>query len=164
MPSPIRSPRKIYKIVLIQENVDDLSTGIDNLPSGNETDTTRAVFVKMKKAVGDWLGLTPVASDDPAFTGVFGPGGLNAGATYRKRLGGFRHGSYTLIAETVFTVSEIIISDTGDVSTPSKKLKSISIGFPKGHSVTEVLAFIKTTSRASEISAIRGPSGAVTPL
>lgn len=165
MAGPIRSPRKIYKIELISTNEDDVA-GVDNLPGApaNEAATTRAIFVKMKKAVGEWLGLTPVPSNDPAFTGVFAAGGLNEGATYRKRLGGFREASYTLIAETVFTIPEIVISDTGEVTNPDKKLKTISIGFPKGHSVTEIIAWISSTARASEISGIRSPSGALTPL
>jgi hypothetical protein len=164
MPFPIRSPRKIYKITSITSNVDN-APGIDNLPTGTETDTTKPIYVKMKKSVGDWLGLTPMASNDPAFTGVFLGEGLNKGTTYRRKIGGFRSGSYTLIASTVFTVNEIVVnSETGAVTTPTKKVKTISIGFPAGHSVSEVIAWISTTTRASEITAIRGPSGARTDL
>ena len=164
MPFPIRSPRKIYRITGMTASVDDAS-GIDRLPGASGTETTKPMYVKMKKAVGDWLGLTPIPSNDPIFIGTFKGEGLNKGTTYRKKIGGFKSGSYTLIATTVFTLNEIVINpDTGAVTTPSKKVKTISIGFPVGHSVNEFIAWISTTSRASEITAIRAPSGARTDL
>lgn len=164
MAFPIRSPRKIYRVTGITANVDN-APGIDNLPGGTDVDTTKPIFVKMKKSVGDWLGLTPLASNDPIFTGTFKGEGLNKGTTFRRKIGGFKSGSYTLIASTVFTVNEIVVNpDTGAVTTPTKKVKTISIGFPAGHSVSEVIAFISSTTRAGEITAIRGPSGARTDL
>jgi hypothetical protein len=164
MAFPIRSPRKIYRVTGMTSNVDN-APGIDNLPGGTETDTTKPLYVKMKKSVGDWLGLTPLASNDPIFIGTFAGEGLNKGTTYRKKIGGFKSGSYTLIAATIFTVNEIVVnSETGAITTPTKKVKTISIGFPAGHSVNEFIAWISSTTRASEITAIRGPSGARTDL
>ncbi len=164
MAFPIRSPRKIYRVTGMTSNVDD-APGIDNLPGGTDVDTTKPLYVKMKKSVGDWLGLTPIASNDPIFTGTFKGEGLNKGTTYRKKIGGFKSGSYTLIAATIFTVNEIVVnSETGAITTPTKKVKTISIGFPAGHSVNEFIAWISSTTRASEITAIRGPSGARTDL
>ena len=164
MAFPIRSPRKIYLVTGMTSNVDN-APGIDNLPTGTETDTTKPLYVKMKKSIGDWLGLTPIASNNPIFTGTFAGEGLNKGTTYRKKVGGFRAGSYTLIAETIFTVKEIVVnSETGAVTNPEKKVRTISIGFPVGHSVNEFIAWISSTSRAGEIAAIRAPSGARTDI
>lgn len=164
MAFPIRSPRKIYRVTGMTSNVNN-APGIDNLPGGTDVDTTKPLYVKMKKSVGDWLGLTPIASNDPIFTGIFAGEGLNKGTTYRKKIGGFKSGSYTLIAATIFTVNEIVVnSETGAVTTPTKKVRTISIGFPTGHSVNEFIAWISSTTRASEITAIRAPSGARTDL
>lgn len=164
MAFPIRSPRKIYRVTGMTSNVNN-APGIDNLPGGTDVDTTKPLYVKMKKSVGDWLGLTPIASNDPIFTGTFAGEGLNKGTTYRKKIGGFKSGSYTLIAATIFTVNEVVVnSETGAITTPQKKVKTISIGFPTGHSVNEFIAWISSTTRASEITAIRGPSGARTDL
>ena len=165
MPFPIRSPRKIYKIELITKNIDDAQNLIDNLPAGTETSTVTPIYVKMKVAIAEWLGLTPLAYNDPALTGIFAGNGLNNGASFRKRLGGFKTGSYTLIADTFFTVNELLVDvEAGTVTRPLKRVKTMTIGFPVGHSVNEVITFIASTGKLSEIRAIRSPSGAETDV
>jgi hypothetical protein len=165
MPSPVRSPRKIYKITSIKVNLNDVP-GIDNLPgSTTEAKTTRDIYVKMKKSHGDYLGLTPLTYNDAVFTGTFKGGGLNNGSTFRRRVGGFRHASYTLIAKTFFAVTETVVNlSTGAVTNPVKRVKTLTIGFPKGHSVSELVTFLSTSSNFNQIEAVRGPSGARTDL
>lgn len=163
--APIRGSRKVYKINLITTNVDDAQNVIDNLPAGTETSTTRPIYVKIKTPIGEWLGLTPLAYDDPVYTGIFGGGGLNSGSKYRARIGGFRQASYTLIADGLFTVNEQVVNqETGVVARPLKYLKTMTIGFPKGHSVNELIAWLGTTGKIGEIKGIRGPSGAYNDL
>lgn len=164
-PRPIRGNRKIYKIDLIQANVDDNPAIIDNLPAGTEVKTTRSIFVKIKVPIAEWLGLTPLAYNDPLFTGTFAGNGLNKESKFRKRIGGFKEASYTLIADTFFQVNEQVVDlETGVVTRPLKNLKTMTIGFPKGHSVTEVIAWIASTGKLSEIRAIRSPSGVATDV
>ena len=164
-PRPIRGSRKVYKIDLIKTNVDDDPAIIDNLPAGTEVSTTRSIFVKIKLPIAEWLGLTPLAYDDPLFTGTFVGNGLNNGAKFRKRIGGFREASYTLIADTFFQVNEQVVDlETGTVTRPLKNLKTMTIGFPRGHSVTEVIAFIASTGKLGEVRAIRSPSGIATDV
>lgn len=166
MPSaPIRGSRKVYKIDLIKVDVDDDPAVIDKLPAGTTIETTRSIFVKIKVPIAEWLGLTPLSYDDPILTGTFKGGGLNKNAKFRRRIGGFKQASYTLIADTFFQVNEQVVNlETGQVNRPLKNLKTMTIGFPKGHSVTEVIAFIASTGKLSEIRAIRSPSGTETDV
>jgi hypothetical protein len=150
---PVRSPRAVYKISLITTNLDDSPTGTDT-----GIGTSRPVFVKMKEAIGDWLGVKPVAWNDPLFSGTFAGNGSNKGFKYRKRLGGFREASYTLIAKTKFNIPEIVLENDG-FKVVQSEYASVSIGFPKGHSVTEVIAWLMGSARANDIRAIVTPSG-----
>ena len=143
---PIRSPRKLYKL--------------EGITRPGPNNTTVPVLVKMKESIGDFLGLTPVAYNDPMFNGTFAGSGLNQGSAYRKRLGGFKTASYTLIAKTQFTLTEIRRTSDGSYEQAQGQWHTISIGFPRGHSGKEVVNFIMSKNIASQISAIRTPSGA----
>jgi hypothetical protein len=117
------------------------------------------VLCKFKRTVGEWLGLLPVDYDDPIFEGVFTGSGLNQGAKYRKRLGGYRAASYILVAKTQFTVQEYVRQQNGDYAKVPKRVRTISLGFPTGHSVNEIVKFIGKNAKADEIDAIITPSG-----
>jgi len=157
--APIRSPRQIYKLSTIQVNLDDNATATDTAPTQTVAGTKRPIYIKMKESVGDWLGLKPLAYNSADFTGTFGGSGLNQGANFRRRIGGFRDASYTLIAKSEFTVKELVKQANGSYSQVDKKVKTISIGFPKGHSVVEVINFLAATGKLSEVIAIRTPAG-----
>lgn len=158
---PIRSPRRLYLISNVTANQDDNKDGIDPATGG----TTRPVIAKIKEAIGEYFGLTPMAYNDPLFTAVFGGEGTNSGATFRKRFGGFRDASYTFIAKDQFSISEIVTNPTtGATSRVTNEFKSITVGFPKGHSVTEIIKWLETTNKLSEIRYLRSPSGASTDL
>jgi hypothetical protein len=156
---PVRSPRRLYKINLITVDQDDIPDVIDKLPGDATPQTTRPVIIKMKEGIGNLLGFTPLAWNDPIFDGVFIGQGLNQGAKYRKVLGGFRDASYTLIAETQFTVQEKFINSSGSFTTLNTKFNTVSIGMPKGHSVNEVIKWLGTSSAFAQIAAIRTPAG-----
>jgi hypothetical protein len=155
---PVRSPRQIYKITSIQYNVDE-APGTDAAPAQTEAGQKRPIYVLMKESIGDYLGLTPLAWNAAELTGTFAGSGLNQGAKYRKRVGGYRDGSYTLVAKTTFTIKEIVKGDNGSYTTRDKNFKSISIGFPKGHSVHEVLDFLATTTKFAQVRAVITPQG-----
>lgn len=145
---PIRSPRQLYRLNTIK--VGEAANGTGGSP----------IIVKMKESIGDWLGMQPLAYNDSALTGTFGTGGTNAGYKYRRRLGGFRHGSYTLVAKTTFRINELIRQDDGTYDVDDKNFRTISIGFPAGHSVHEFITWLATTNRINEVSAIITPRGA----
>ena len=64
-----------------------------------------------------------------------------------------------------FTVNELLVDvEAGTVTRPLKRVKTMTIGFPVGHSVNEVITFIASTGKLSEIRAIRSPSGAETDV
>lgn len=149
MASPIRSPRGLYKIAQITR-----PQGALRVP----------VLAKFKRTVGDWLNLDEVEYNDPIFSGVFSGSGLNQGAKYRKRLGGYRSASYILVAKTQFVVQEYVRNAQGDYVKQDKKVKTISLGFPRGHSVNEVVAFVGSTNRLNEIDAVITPSGSRVPV
>jgi hypothetical protein len=161
---PVRSPRFVYKITTITANVDDNVAAIDPTTGG----TTKPIYVKLKKAIGDWMGLTPLPYNSPDWTGTFAAGqtgALNTGKTYRKRLGGFRYQSFALVATTQFTIPEIVKdTNTGVYSTVNSKFKEISIGFPVGVSVSEFITWLGTTGIASQVALVRTPSGVSHPI
>lgn len=162
---PIRSPRRLYEITEMQVNLDDDPDNVDIAPLETVGGLQRNVFVKMKEGIGDYLGMIPVPYNDPRLTGVFAGNGLNLGATYRRRLGGFRVASYTLIAKTTFVISERYFDSVQNtVVIANKEFKTMSIGFPKGHSVSEFIDFIVNRDNVDKIQAIRSPNGALTDL
>lgn len=156
---PIRSPRRLYLINEITVDVDDDPNVIDKSPGDTTTQTTKPIIAKIKESIGNYLGIEPLAYNDPIFTGVFGGEGLNKNATYRRVLGGFRDASYTLVAETNFEIVEQFYNNQGEYTTETNNFKTMSIGFPKGHSVTEVIAWLETTDRLSDIRSIITPAG-----
>ena len=153
---PIRGPRQLYKIADLQ--VGESSTGTGGRP----------VVAKIKEPIGHFIFILTrklcMAWNDPDMTATFGGSGANAGFTYVRRLGGFRHASYKLVAKTQFAITEIVRQGDGTYSTASKNYRSISIGFPKGVSVHEFLSWIGGNAKASEIARIVTPSGKSIPL
>lgn len=157
---PVASPRKIYLIEGMTVNVDDDPGVIDNLPPGGSTvQTTRPVFAKIKKGIGDFLGLTPLDFDNPIFTGVFGGHGLNNGYTYRKTVGGFKVASYTLIAQDEFQIEELRPNLLGKLTPETNGFKTVSIGFPRGHTVSSFLTWLSARENFGQIEFIRTPAG-----
>ncbi len=157
---PIRSPRRIYKIEQIRRNLDDNPDGIDSAPDQTIQGQSVFIYAKIKEGIGEWLGLEPLPYDADEFRGVFEGEGLNKGAIYRRRIGGFRVASYTLIANGLFNIKEKYYSkSTGLPVEETGQFKTMSIGFPVGHSVWEVIYFLGTTGKIPDIQAIRTPSG-----
>ena len=165
---PIRSPRYVYELnITITAYNDDDPAAIDTAPAQTVSGTARSLYVKMKKSIGDWLGLSPMAYNHPAFTGTFKAGqtgATNTGSKFRRKVGGFRVAAYTLIAETDFEIPELVKQDDGSYKTVNTKFKTISIGFPMGHSVNEFIDWLGTTSRIGEVAAVRTPHGATHPI
>ena len=83
---------------------------------------------------------------------------------HRKRIGGFRVASYTLLATTQFDITEYIKKDDGSYGTATKKFRSISIGLPRGHSVNEFITFLVAAGKTANIRGIRTPSGRTIPV
>lgn len=156
---PIRSPRRLYLISKMTRDVDDDPNVIDKLPGGSTTETTRPVIAKIKESIGDWLGFSPLAYDDPLFTATFGGSGLNQGAVYRKRFGGFKDASYILVAKTNFLIKEKFYDDSGVYQEETNSFKTMSIGFPKGHSVTEVINWLELSEKLNNIRRVITPAG-----
>lgn len=157
---PIRSPRRIYLIPTMARNVDDADDIIDNLPGGAEPKTTTQVYAKMKESIGNYLGLTYLPYSAPDFEGEFKPGGLNAGYKFRRRIGGYRFASYTLLPVTTFELVEIVYNKaTKTWTTIPNNFASMTIGFPVGHTVTTFIGFLGTTSRIPNIARVITPSG-----
>lgn len=157
---PIRSPRRVYLIPTMARNVDDVDDTIDNLPGAIQLKTTTQVYAKMKESIGNYLGLTYLPYTDSAFEGEFKPGGLNAGYKFRRRIGGYRFASYTLLPVTTFELTEIIYNKaTKTWTTFPNNFASMTIGFPVGHTVTTLIGFLGTTSRIPNIARVITPAG-----
>lgn len=156
---PIRSPRQLYKLTQVTEEVKE---GLDG--SVTTSPASRPLIVLMKESIGIWLSLNPLPYNDPDLTGTFGGEGSNKDAKFRRRVGGYRVASYTLIAKTTFAIGELIKGQNGTYTTVNRNFETISIGFPKGHSVNEFINFIGATNRIGEIAAIRTPNGRKIPL
>ncbi len=157
---PIRSPRRVYKIEQIRFNLDDNPEAIDQAPDETILGQSRFIYAKIKEGIGKWLGLTPLDYDDEAYRGVFQGHGLNAGSLYRRRIGGFRVASYKLIANSAFNIEEKYYKDGEKTPTIAfKQFRTMSIGFPKGHSVWEVVNFLGSTGKIGDIRAIVPPAG-----
>ena len=157
---PVLSPRAVYLIKGATSNVDDAPGIIDNLPGGTEPKTFKPIYCKMKVAIGDYFGLTALASDDIAFQGTFGGNGLNKGLKYYKNIGGFREESFKLYAQTTFDISQYVYNKGTKTTTKvSKNFSTISIGLPKGVSVTEFLAWLTTLTNSANVAAVSTPKG-----
>lgn len=157
--APIRSYRLLYKIEGMTSNSPNPGDSIPNLPGVVDPPIKKPIYCLMKRSVGDWLGLVHVPWDAPEMVGTFAGSGGNAGSKYRKRLGGFRVAAYTLVAVNRFDINEYVPQANGDIDVVPGRFRSLSIGFPKGHSVTEFVDFMKSTTRLPEIALIRTPSG-----
>lgn len=149
---PISGPRKLYKI-------DQIQVGENALGAGG-----RAIIVKMKEPIAKWFGLTQLAYDDPILRGTFGGVGPNAGFKYTKRLGGFRHQSFKLVANTRFFITERERLLLGFGLPVVKAYRSMSIGFPYGVSVHEFIDWIGGTGKVSKIAYIVTPRGVSFPI
>lgn len=149
---PIRGNRKLYKIQEIK--VGELADGTGG----------RAIVVKMKEPIGDFLGLQQMSYNDPAFIGTFLGAGPNAGFKYIKRLGGFRESSFKVVAKTQFTIAEIVRKPDGSYGPENNTFKSFSIGFPGGVTVREFINWITARGVNSQIDYIVTPSGVSHPI
>lgn len=149
---PIRGSRKLYKIPAIQVGESAAGTG------------GRPIVVKIKEPIADFLGLTPMAWNDPELVGTFGGSGSNVGYKYIKRVGGFRYNSFTVVANTQFQIAELVRGTNGTYTAVNKNFKSFSIGFPKGVSVHEFVAWLGGNSILNEVSHIITPSGVSFPM
>lgn len=145
----VRSRRHIYRIPEILVNqVRDGQT------------VREPIIVKMKKAHASFLGLSPIPANDPIFTGTF-TSGPNAGKKYRRNIGGFRALSYTLVAKSRFK----LITDTDDPKVKEEtEWKSISIGFPVGATVLQVIRWINTLPMRDKVEKIVTPRGRGIPF
>lgn len=132
---------------------------IPDLPGATPGKVTKVVYCLMKKSIGDFLGIVPLDWDAPELTGTFAGAGGNKGSKYRKRVGGFRVAAYTLVAIDRFTINEYVPQADGSVVLTPGKFRTISIGFPKGHSVNEFVDFIKSTGIVGQVAQIRTPTG-----
>lgn len=149
---PISGPRKLYKI-------DEIKVGENAAGTGG-----RSIVVKMKEPIAKYFGLTQLAYDDPLLIGTFGGTGPNAGFKYVKRLGGFRHQSFRLVANTSFFITERVRLPLGFGAPIIKTYRSISIGFPLGVSVREFINWIASTDKISKIAYIVTPRGVSFPI
>ena len=162
---PIRSPRRVYKIEQIRRNLDDNPDGIDTAPDQTILGQSVFIYAKIKEGIGKYLGLTPLDYDAEDYRGVFEGNGTNAGSLFRRRLGGFKVASYKLVANTSFNIEEKYYAPGATSPTVAfKQFRTMSIGFPKGHSVWEVVNFLGTTGRIGDIRAVVPPAGAAVDL
>jgi hypothetical protein len=148
----VRSPRRLYLI--------------DEITIKNSAGTgTRPCIAKLKQAVAEFLGMVPLEYNDAIFDGVFDGSGTNAGAKFRKKIGGFKDAAYTLIAVESFLVSEIVYNrDTKVITRPETSFRSLTIGLPVGHTVNEVVDWIGNTSALDEIGYLVTPAGHKIPI
>lgn len=161
---PIRSYRLLYKIDQITDLEPEPPDAIPDLPGTTPGKIKKPIYVLMKRSIGDFLGLVPLDWDDPSLTGTYQGNGGNKGSLYRKRVGGFRVASYTLVAVGKFSINEYLLQPDGSVNETPKLFKTISIGFPIGHSVNEFVTFLKTTGIIGQVAAIRTPAGRSVPV
>lgn len=142
---PARSPRRYYKIPEIT---------VERVQGGSTV--SEPVIVKMKESHAQLLGLSPISAEDEIWEGTFGTGGSNAGKKYLRNLGGFRQASYKIRARDKFNLTVRQADGTG---TENQEFKEISIGFPKGHSMLEVVQWLASKSVSAQIDAVISPAG-----
>lgn len=157
--APIRSHRLLYKIESITSLEPAPPDNIPDLPGTPPAKVAKPIYCLMKRSIGDFLGITPLPWDSPELTGTFGGDSGNKGSLYRKRVGGFRVASYTLVAVDRFSINEYVPQPDGSIDIVPGKFRTISIGFPTGHSVNEFVNFMKTTGVIDQIAFIRTPAG-----
>lgn len=168
---PIRSPRKTYEIKTITRNLDDHPDRIDSPTDELPGNTDESIFVKIKLGIGDYLGLDPIAWNDPRLLGTFKTddvdainpaqkGATNAGVTYHRNIGGFKQAAYTLIPVETFEIEEDFYDRASDKRvTAKKKFQSMTLGFPKGHKVWAFKYWLAAQENFETIRAFVTPAG-----
>lgn len=157
---PIRSPRLIYEIIKIVENKDDNPDGIDVAPVETVGGLQEPIFAKIKKGIGDYLGLKSIPFNDPIFKGYFDGSGTNYGSEYRRNIGGFRVASYKFIAKSYFNIEEEYYDKEIKRYVVGKAdFRTMSIRLPKGHSVNEVIQWALSFDNLENIAAMVTPKG-----
>jgi hypothetical protein len=155
---PIRGDLVLVKIEGITKNV---------YVDGTKTGTT-PILVKMKRGVAEFFGETIITTNDAMFTGVFPTinDNLNSGATFRKHLGGRGDASYIFVSAGTLDIKEYYFNDANALVNTTRTLKSFSQGFPRGHSVSELVTWLasKPASVHEKIRAIISPTGKKTDI
>lgn len=140
-----RSNRLVYKIDEITVNRGTAAAPV-----------LEPIVAKLKKSHADFLGLIPLASDDPLWTGTFQGSGANAGKEYLRQLGGFKENPFTLVAKTEFSLT----TNTDDPQvTETTMWKTITVGLPKGATMLEFKNWIDTLAIRDQVKAIISPRG-----
>jgi len=151
---PLKGPRDLVKIPEITTFRDD---------DGDGTKEKVPVVVEMKRGIREFFGLDRIATDDPLLYGT----NASTGKQYRKNLGGFRHGSYTITFAGDVSFNEYEFTSSGWTAS-SRDLKSITFGLPLGHNTIQVLAFIEEklegSAEADKLNKLVTPEGNSYPL
>lgn len=166
MNPPVKGPRLIYKLELTKYT----RVGGDDKPEAGNTPAGAApvaiktiLYVRMKKPVGKWLGLTPLPFDAPEYRGFFDQQSSDTATNdtygYRRKFGGFRFKSFKLHAKTQFTINEMVKGNDELYTEVARRFRTISIGFPFGVTVDSFLGWLKSTSRMGEIQGVTTPHG-----
>ena len=158
--APIRSPRRIYELEGMTVNLDDNPSATDEAPTQTVEGTVRNVIVKMKQAIGDYFGLEPIPSNSPIMIGTFQGNGLNKGSQYYRNIGGFKVASYTFVAKSFFEINESYYEkETGLYIEAPRSFRTMTVGFPKGHSVNEVMFLLNSWDNNDKVSHLVTPAG-----
>ncbi len=149
MANPIRGRRILVEIPEILDN---------------QTPTPQPIIVKMKRGIAEYFALQQIPSDDARLRGVFAGTGSNAGATYQSRKGGFRYRSFKFLAKTQYAITEYYYDAQNNPVNTISNFKTMSIGFPKGVTVNEVLDWLLTKTNVDETEFIVSPAGVQTTV
>lgn len=105
--------------------------------------TEQPIVCKMKRGIKEWFdGLQELTLDSDRLRGTFSGSGSNSGASFYRRIGGFRESSWTLKKLGKFSITEYYFDDSGNWTNSSKEFKSITFGMPSGVSVIEIIDFL----------------------
>jgi len=139
---------------------------ITRLDTSTEPAVPRPIIVLMKRGVAEFFELDEMDTNDERFQGTFPnvDGNTNANASYRRRLGGRGTASYTFLSAGTLDITEYFFDENNAQQTATRTVKSFTQGFPRGHSVNEILSFIEGRPQAviDKIRAIIAPSKAKT--
>lgn len=128
----------------------------------------QAIIVLMKRGIAEFFGLDPIPTNDERFKGTFPEvaGNTNSGASYRRNLGGRGDASYKFISAGSLDITEYFYNEENVQTTETRTVKSFTQGFPRGHSVTEIVDWLETldSSITDKIREIVAPSGRKTPI
>lgn len=145
---PLKGPRDLVRIPQITTMRDD---------DGDDVPEKVAILCEMKRGIREFFNLDRVPTDDPILYGT-----LPNGKEYRKRLGGFRHGSYTITFAGDVELNEYSFTDSGWTAS-TRNMKSITFGFPHGHNTIQVISFIEdqlgSTPTADKLNKLITPEG-----